>query len=60
VLIALADRAPEATLDEPTPWGEARKRRLRLTFAVLPTPCGWDSYGEVEDYTIDVLPPPRR
>ena len=36
------------------------RMRVRLTFTVLPVPCGWDSYGEVEDYTINVLPPPKR
>ncbi|MBU0984771.1 MAG: hypothetical protein KKA42_12920, partial [candidate division Zixibacteria bacterium] len=33
--------------------GPARMR-VRITWNTAPTPCGFDSYGEVEDYTIMV------
>jgi hypothetical protein len=36
-----------------TPGGEYRMR-VRLTYSTAPTPCGNSSYGEIEDYTINV------
>ncbi len=34
------------------------RMRIRLTWNVTPVPCGVDSYGEVEDYTINVVAAP--
>jgi hypothetical protein len=34
--------------------------RARLTWNEPPTACGTHTYGEVEDYTVNVLPPPGR
>jgi hypothetical protein len=41
-----------------TPNGEYRMR-IRMTYSTAPTPCGSATYGEVEDYTINVggVPP---
>jgi hypothetical protein len=30
--------------------------RIRITYNTTPTPCGTDTYGEVEDYTVNVVP----
>ena len=46
-----------ASISPPT-WattGDCRLR-IRLTYNLTPTPCGDDSYGEVEDYTITLTP----
>ncbi len=34
------------------------RMRIRIVWAAAPLPCGTSSYGEVEDYSINVLPPP--
>jgi len=39
-----------------TPVG-AKRMRVRLAYASNPLPCGTTTYGEVEDYTINVLAP---
>ncbi|MEN6511929.1 MAG: GEVED domain-containing protein [Chloroherpetonaceae bacterium] len=33
------------------------RMRVRMTWASAPAPCGSSSYGEVEDYTVNVIPP---
>ncbi|HRG59608.1 MAG TPA: GEVED domain-containing protein [Bacteroidia bacterium] len=40
-----------------TPLGQTRMR-VRLTWTGLVDPCGITTYGEIEDYTIDVQPAP--
>lgn len=40
-----------------SPLGNTRMR-VRLTYTGLVDPCGITTYGEVEDYTINVLPAP--
>jgi hypothetical protein len=30
--------------------------RIRLTYSSTPTPCGTTSYGEVEDYSLNIIP----
>jgi len=40
---------PVTALDGPT------RMRIRLTWNTAPDPCGDDDYGEVEDYTINVV-----
>ena len=34
------------------------RMRVRIAFAATPLPCGTTGYGEVEDYTVEVLPAP--
>ncbi len=34
------------------------RMRVRISYSSTPVPCGAMSYGETEDYTIDVQPPP--
>ena len=31
--------------------------RVRMTYATTPLPCDGSSYGEVEDYTVNIIPP---
>jgi hypothetical protein len=40
-----------------TPLGLTRMR-VRLNFNAAPDPCGVTTFGEIEDYTIDVQPAP--
>ncbi len=32
------------------------RMRVRMTYSSTPSPCGSSSYGEVEDYTVNVIP----
>jgi hypothetical protein len=41
------------TVPAGTPNGDYRMR-VRMTYSTAPTPCGPSTYGEVEDYTINV------
>nr|NQU90191.1 exo-alpha-sialidase [Bacteroidota bacterium] len=43
----------EITVPEGTPSGEHRMR-IRMTYSSDPQPCGSSTYGEIEDYTINV------
>jgi hypothetical protein len=40
-----------------SPLGQTRMR-IRLNWNAAPDPCGVTTYGEIEDYTIDVMPAP--
>ncbi len=42
------------TVPEDVPTGSYRMR-VRMTYSTAPVPCGVATYGEVEDYTINVL-----
>jgi hypothetical protein len=44
----------EITVPQGTPSGEHRMR-VRMTYSSPPEPCGSATYGEVEDYTVNVL-----
>lgn len=43
----------QISVPQGTPSGEHRMR-IRMTYSSTPNPCGSSSYGEVEDYTINV------
>jgi len=37
--------------------GGTTRMRIRMTWATTPTPCGSSSYGEIEDYSLNVILP---
>lgn len=48
----------QASFTVPTDVTPGNKRlRVRMTYSSTPTPCGTQSYGEVEDYTVYLIPP---